>query len=175
MASTFKDLITNTNYFLIEKRDMYRLGELAKQYDAKDWEVADNKRIYEITFNEALAGLESKLSAAYSEKGEEGEGEEGNKPLPTKYTTFVEGTESNFTTDNSAIIINDYAFYNFSQLGGENRPLTFNAASAMGSHAFEKCVNLETIYGNKMANIGSFAFVGCKQLTNVEFLPKEDQ
>lgn len=177
MASTFKDLITNTNYFLIEKRDMYRLGELAKQYDAKDWEVTDDKRIYEITFNEALAGLESKLSAAYSEKGEEGEGEgeEGNKPLPTKYTAFIEGTESNFTTDNSAIKINDYAFYNFSQLGGENRPLTFNAASAMGSHAFEKCVNLETIYGNKMANIGSFAFVGCEHLTSVEFLPKEDQ
>lgn len=170
MASTFKDLITNTNYFLIEKRDMYRLGELAKQYDAKDWEVADNERIYEITFNEALAGLESKLSAAYSEKEEE-----GNKPLPTKYTTFVEGTESNFTTDNSAIKINDYAFYNFPQLGGENRPLTFNAASAMGSHAFEKCINLETIYGNKMANIGSFAFVGCEHLTKVEFLPTEDQ
>lgn len=165
MASTFKDLITNTNYFLIEKRDMYRLGELAKQYNVKDWEITNDKRIYEITFNEALAGLESKLSTASG----------NNSSTSTEYTAFIEGTESNFTTDGSAIKINDYAFYNFSQLGGENRPLTFNAASAMGSHAFEKCINLEAIYGNKMANIGSFAFVGCEHLTNVEFLPKEDQ
>ena len=62
--------------------------------------------------------------------------------------------------------IGDYAFYNCTGIVGK---LTFSGTVNVGSHAFEKCTNLERVLGVDASNskIGSYAFAECKKIYEV--------
>lgn len=144
--------LLNTSYYLVRKQDIQRLGNL----------VINNKLIKEIpeelTYNETINYINQALITAT-----------GNKDNP--YTTFIDGTESNFVQDTKVTNINDYAFYGFSDLGTKNDGLdvlNFPNARRIGSHAFEKC-GLYNIANQQCTEIGSYAFSDCANLSTVQF------
>lgn len=77
---------------------------------------------------------------------------------------FIDGSIENIT-NNKAVLVRDYAFYQHQNLVTAEFP----AATNIGAYSFYKCLSLESMVAQYVTNIGVFAFKGCNALESANY------